>query len=158
MPVDIAMSGGRSDPRNAILHQMFSYLGFGERAGSGLYMISSVWKNKNWIKPEMKDELNPNRTILTLKMKRTEIYPNSYPNHYPNNYPILITKIQAKLLQVIEENPSISVKQISLMIDEIKYDAIRWNIAELKRNGALDRIGTTRKGQWIIKNENIEIK
>lgn len=64
------MTGGISDPRNAILHQMFSYLGFGERAGSGLYMINSVWRNKNWIKPEIKDELNPNRTILSLYMKK----------------------------------------------------------------------------------------
>lgn len=55
VPADIAMAGGRSDPRNGILHQMFSHLGFGERAGSGLFMISSVWKNKNWIKPELKD-------------------------------------------------------------------------------------------------------
>ena len=74
MPVDVAMVGGRSDPRNAILHQMFSHLGFGERAGSGLFMISSVWKNKNWIKPELKDELNPNRTILTLYMKKEKNY------------------------------------------------------------------------------------
>lgn len=64
------MEGGRSDPRNVILHQMFSYLGFGERAGSGLYMIRKTWENKNWIKPELKDELNPNRTILTLYMRK----------------------------------------------------------------------------------------
>ena len=53
---------------------MFSYLGFGEREGSGLYMISIVWKNKNWIKPEIKEELNPNRTILTLHMKKDKSY------------------------------------------------------------------------------------
>ena len=145
VPVDVAMVGGRSDPRNAILHQMFSHLGFGERAGSGLFMISSVWKNKNWIKPELKDELNPNRTILTLKMKRkgnySNHYPNSYPNDYSNNYPIQITKVQAKLVEVIETNPLISAKEISLIINDIKYDAIRWNIAELKRKGILDRIG-----------------
>lgn len=156
------MVGGRSDPRNAILHQMFSHLGFGERAGSGLFMISSVWKNKNWIKPELKDELNPNRTILTLHMKRKEKYPNDYPNsypsHYPNNYPIPITKIQAKLVDVIKANPLVSAKEISIIINEIKYDAIRWNIAELKRKGILDRIGTNRKGQWIINNKNVQIK
>lgn len=78
------MEGRRSDPRNAILHQMFS---FGERAGSGLYMINTVWKNKDWIKPEIKDELNPNRTLLTLYMKKDKIYTNNYPNNYTNSYP-----------------------------------------------------------------------
>ena len=87
IPIDIVMEGGRSDPRNAILHQMFSYLGFGERAGSGLYMISTVWKSKNWIKPQIKEELNPNRTILTLYMKKDKIYTNNYPNNYTNSYP-----------------------------------------------------------------------
>lgn len=38
-----------------------------------------------------------------------------------------------KILEIIQENPTISVKQISEIIDEIKYDAVRWNIAELKK-------------------------
>lgn len=146
IPIDIAMKGGRSDPRNVILHQMFSYLGYGERAGSGLYMISTVWKEKNWIKPEMEDELNPNRTILTLYMRKQEDYPNNYPNNYPNE----LTKIQMKILKIIKSNPTITVKQISECIDEIKYDAVRWNIAELKKKNIIERKGTTRKGIWII--------
>ena len=72
IPIEIAMQGGRSDPRNVILHQMFSYLGYGERAGSGLYMINKVWSEKEWIKPKMKVELNPNRTMLTLYMKKQQ--------------------------------------------------------------------------------------
>lgn len=140
------MKGGRSDPRNAMLHQMFSYLGYGERAGSGLYMISTVWKDKNWIKPDMKEELNPNRTILTLYMKKNMNYPNHYPNHYPNE----LTKIQLKIIEIIKSNPNITVRQISESINEIKYDAIRWNIAELKKKKVIDRKGTTRKGKWIV--------
>ena len=81
-----------------------------------------------------------------------------FHNDYSNNYPIQITKVQAKLVEVIETNPLISAKEISLIINNIKYDAIRWNIAELKRKGILDRIGTNRRGQWIINNKNIQIK
>ena len=155
IPIEIAMQGGRSDARNAILHQMFSYLGYGERAGSGLYKICNAWKNRNWIKPEMKDELNPNRTILTLYMKKDKSnYPNNYPNSYPNNYTNQLSQIQMKILEIIQENPTISVKQISEIIDEIKYDAVRWNIAELKKKQILERKGTTRKGTWAIKNDN----
>ena len=45
--IEDALKGGQSDPRNPILHKMFSYLGYGERAGSGLPMINNVWKEKD---------------------------------------------------------------------------------------------------------------
>ena len=64
-------------------------------------MISTVWKDKNWIKPEMEDELNQNRTILTLYMRKNKSYSNDYPNSYPNNYPNELIKIQVKILEII---------------------------------------------------------
>lgn len=86
----------------------------------------------------MEDELNPNRTILTLYMRKNKNYPNK------------LTKIQVKILEIIKSNPTISVKQISELVNEIKYDAVRWNIAEMKKKKIIERKGTTRKGTWII--------
>ena len=74
-------------------------------------------------------------------------------NNYPNNYSNQLNKVQEKILEIIRENPEISVRQISEIIDEIKYDAIIWNIAELKRKDILERNGTTRKGKWTIKDK-----
>lgn len=156
MPLDIIMDGGRSDPRNAILHQMFSHLGFGEKAGSGLYMISTVWKNKNWIEPEIKEELNPNRTTLTLYMKKDKIYTNNYPNSYPNNYPDKLNEIQLQIIKIIKENPVVTAKEISMIIEKRGLPAIKWNLKQLKNKGILERDGTTRRGKWIVKNEDIE--
>ncbi len=155
MPVDIVMEGGRSDPRNAILHQMFSYLGFGERAGSGLYMISTVWKSKNWIKPEIKDELNPNRTILLLYMKKdssnyTNNYTNNYPKNYTNNYPNQINNTQLKIINLIKANSTITAKQLAENIDNITLAGVKWNLKKMKDNGIIKREGTARKGKWII--------
>ncbi len=79
---------------------------------------------------------------------------NNYPNNYPNNYHNQLSKIQNKILEIIKENPTISVKQISELINEIKYDAVRWNIAELKKKDIIERKGTTRKGIWTIKSNN----
>ncbi len=151
MPVDIVMEGGRSDPRNAILHQMFSYLGFGERAGSGLYMISTVWKSKNWIKPEIKDELNPNRTILLLYMKKdSSNYTNNYPKNYTNNYPNQINNTQLKIINLIQANSTITAKQLAENIDNITLAGVKWNLKKMKDNGIIKREGTARKGKWII--------
>lgn len=156
MPLDIIMDGGRSDPRNAILHQMFSHLGFGERAGSGLYMISTVWRSKNWIEPEIKEELNPNRTTLTLYMKKDKIYTNNYPNSYTNNYPDKLNEIQLQIIKIIKGNPVVTAKEISMIIEKRGLPAIKWNLKQLKNKGILERDGTTRRGKWIVKNEDIE--
>lgn len=144
VPIDIVMEGGRSDPRNAILHQMFSYLGFGERAGSGLYMISTVWKSKNWIKPQIKDELNPNRTILLLYMKKDS---NNYSKNYTNNYP---NNTQLKIIDRIKDNPTITAKELAEKIENISIAGIKWNLKKMKDNGIIAREGTARKGKWII--------
>ncbi len=151
MPVDIVMEGGRSDPRNAILHQMFSYLGFGERAGSGLYMISTVWKSKDWIKPEIKEELNPNRTILLLYMKKdSSNYTNNYPKNYTNNYPNQINNTQLKIINLIKANSTITAKELAENIDNITLAGVKWNLKKMKDNGIIKREGTARKGKWII--------
>lgn len=145
------MEGGRSDPRNAILHQMFSYLGFGERAGSGLYMISTVWKSKDWIKPEIKDELNPNRTILLLYMKKdSSNYTNNYPKNYTNNYPNQVNNTQLKIIELIKINSTITAKELAENIENITIAGIKWNLKKMKDNGIIAREGTARNGKWII--------
>lgn len=70
IPIEDAFKGGESDPRNPILHQMFSYLGYGERAGSGLFNINTIWKEKNWKEPKIEERLNPNRTTLILSTEK----------------------------------------------------------------------------------------
>jgi predicted HTH transcriptional regulator len=68
IPKDEALSGGISDPRNGALFQMFSMIGIGERAGSGLMNIESTWKDEKLLRPTLTENLNPDRTILTLPL------------------------------------------------------------------------------------------
>ncbi len=63
---DQMLKGGISDPRNKALMKMFNMIGIGERAGSGVPDIYSVWASQNWAEPEVNEEYNPDRTILTL--------------------------------------------------------------------------------------------
>ena len=63
-----ASHGGISDPRNGIMLKMFSLIEFGERAGSGLCGISTIW-NKVYHTPIMLEETHNNgvdRTALIL--------------------------------------------------------------------------------------------
>ena len=60
------LKGGISDPRNKALMKMFNMIGIGERAGSGVPDIYSVWENQGWEKPIVEEQYNPDRTILSL--------------------------------------------------------------------------------------------
>lgn len=58
--------GGESDPRNKALMKMFNLIGIGERAGSGVPELFTVWKNQGWEEPVIEERFQPNRTILTM--------------------------------------------------------------------------------------------
>lgn len=57
--------GGESDPRNKALMKMFNLIGIGERAGSGVPELFSVWENEGWVEPIIEETFHPGRTILT---------------------------------------------------------------------------------------------
>ena len=50
--VQEALVGGVSDPRNESLIKMFNLINVGERAGSGLPRIRTVWQKQGWQEPE----------------------------------------------------------------------------------------------------------
>ena len=66
------LRGGISQPRNRLLLNMFNFIGVGERAGSGVPDIYSIWKSEHFDDPIVDEasgrEGNPDRTTLTLPM------------------------------------------------------------------------------------------
>lgn len=65
--IEEAMNGGISDPRNENIFKMFSLIGVGERAGSGLENIRKAWKEQEWTIPDLEESYNPDRVELTLR-------------------------------------------------------------------------------------------
>ena len=45
----------------------------GERAGSGIPNIYSVWKAEGWASPSYEEQINPDRTILSLPLSAIKI-------------------------------------------------------------------------------------
>ena len=68
--IDAAKSGGVSDPRNGTMLKMFNLIDIGERAGSGIPNIFRVWREQGWAAPEITEQLEPERTILTLTFEK----------------------------------------------------------------------------------------
>lgn len=67
--IDAAKSGGVSDPRNSTMLKMFNLINIGERAGSGIPNIMSVWRMQKWSEPTIIQTFEPERTTLTLSIK-----------------------------------------------------------------------------------------
>ncbi len=68
--VEAAKSGGVSDPRNSALIKMFNLVDIGERAGSGIPNIFSVWKKQGWNAPTISESFEPERIILSLDVSK----------------------------------------------------------------------------------------
>ena len=70
--IDAAKSGGISDPRNGAMLKMFNLIDIGERAGSGIPNIFRVWREEGWTAPEITEQLEPERTMLTLLLTKRD--------------------------------------------------------------------------------------
>ena len=79
-----ALSGGVSDPRNATLLKMFSFIRFGERAGSGLNGIVYVWKRVYHTNPEIFVKEEYDRTFLKLPTMGNEPDVEAMAEFYPD--------------------------------------------------------------------------
>ncbi|WNN91435.1 ATP-binding protein [Gloeocapsopsis dulcis] len=68
LPLEEVKQGGISDCRNRNLQKMFQLVGLGEQAGSGIPRIYNNWKQQHWRLPELWEQLEPEQTLLSMKM------------------------------------------------------------------------------------------
>ena len=66
VPIETALSGGVSDPRNATLLKMFNLIDIGERTGSGIPLIRATWRQMRLPDIVACEEYNPERTTVRL--------------------------------------------------------------------------------------------
>ena len=57
---------------------------------------------------------------------------------------------QEKILELIKENPSITQNQMAKALG-LTRDGVSYNIKQLKDNNIIERVGSTKNGNWVIK-------
>ena len=70
--IEDAKSGGISDPRNTTLIKMFNLIDIGERAGSGIPNIYSIWDKQGWEAPIITEDFEPPRITMSLSVLTDE--------------------------------------------------------------------------------------
>ncbi len=62
---------------------------------------------------------------------------------------IKLNSTQAKILELIRDNPDITQPQLEVKVG-IGRTAIQNNIAFLKKNGYIERVGSNKRGYWNV--------
>ena len=67
IPIAAAFEGGHSDCRNRSLQKMFSLIGLGEQAGSGIPRVIENWKSQHYRLPELWESDEPEASLMRLR-------------------------------------------------------------------------------------------
>jgi predicted HTH transcriptional regulator len=159
-----ALEGGVSDPRNTTLMKMFGLIGVGERAGSGVPSIVSVWSDATGVVPTYKQSFAPERvqfvidvngTIADKPLKSDVAIPLSgelsgkTPEKTSEKMP---EKTSEKILYLISDNPRITTRELVDIIGIHERNVAR-NLKILQERGFLRRIGGRKEGYWQVQTQ-----
>lgn len=152
-----AMAGGISDPRNGTIMKMFNLINIGERAGSGIPMICSVWKKQGWEAPSFKESFQPERTTVTLILNQRR-FMDSYPVDRIQE-PALSYHLQGQrdvVLQYLETHSSITTAE-SCDLLQLGTTQARKILREMVKDGILMSLGQNKNRRYVrANNENHE--
>ena len=73
MAKEAAIGGGRSDARNSRIFNIFSLINIGERSGTGLSDIFSIWKEYGYEQPSITETYQPDQTTVTVRVELEEV-------------------------------------------------------------------------------------
>ena len=72
MSKEAAIGGGRSDARNSRIFNIFALINIGERSGTGLSDIYSIWKEYGYEEPTITETYQPDQTTVTVQVELEE--------------------------------------------------------------------------------------
>ena len=139
------LKGGISDPRNKALMKMFNMIGIGERAGSGVPDIYAVWDAQGWIAPEVEEQYNPDRTLLTLSFEARK---DANPEANDANCEANDAKVEKMIIRFLKENPKVTQKELAEKTG-VSRATIQRTMKAMTDEQIISRVGFTR-GYWHV--------
>jgi ATP-dependent DNA helicase RecG len=154
------LRGGKSRPRNKIILNMLNYIGVGERAGSGVPNIYSIWEQEGYVEPTV-DELSGREgtiiTVVTLPFVKKDQSRNQFFSEKGTEKGTdqgtkkneEISKRLEAVFDLIRQEPTISQKSIAEKLG-ISLKQAKNATELLKQKHRIHREGSARSGKWII--------
>lgn len=167
--VEAAISGGISDPRNAVLIKMFNLINIGERAGSGIPNIFRIWNKEGWPAPVIRESFDPERITVSLfigidseKSKnpldnaednpdKTGESPNKQAKVTINKIPGKSAVQKAAIVEYLTENPKGKSTQIAKLLG-VSADRARQLLLQMVEDGLVETEGANRNRTYKLKD------
>lgn len=147
--IDAAKSGGISDPRNGALLKMFNLIDIGERAGSGIPSIFSVWNQQGWNEPVIAERFEPDRITLSLQIRKN----SDKKVAIKSNDKVRRKKSDQQKQAVVEyltDQVSAKCSEISAILG-VKDARARRLLAEMIREGTVSSEGANKSRRYRLK-------
>lgn len=131
------------DDKTIIVVEIFAYMKIIEKWGTGIPRILRECKEYGLKKPELIDfdgDFRVNMYRREEKSKTTQTTTQTT---------IKLTKNDYEILQVIQNNPALSQKEIAMELGWT-VDRVKYYLNKMKKQEAIRRIGSSHKGYWEL--------
>jgi len=154
--IEQAISGYEHDCRNEKLHQMFHFIGLGERAGSGIPNIFTWWNEQHWRRPYLYEKLKPyDQTLLELRM--IDLLPQNVINKLKilmgEKFNLLDNTERLILATALTEN-TVTHARLKEISQEHHYD-LSQKLSQLVKDGLLNSNGYGQGTVYFLANESV---
>ena len=138
VPIDQAVRGGRSDPRNPTVMKMLMLTGMVERAGSGMSVIMGACRELGAGTPKFTEETDPDTVTCTMPIS-----------------PSSSGCVTERVLSMIVRDSKASINSMSDALGVPRSEVVG-AVNALKADGVLRREGGTR-GSWRIERGEMSL-
>lgn len=138
------LRGGISDPRNIAIMKMLNLISIGERAGSGVPDIYSVWADKGWTTPVVEEQYGPDRSILTLAFRKKQAEKTNQITRTAKT-----AENMNRIFAYILQNGSAGSSEIAAYL-EFSAARVRVLLAELTAEGRIIPQGNGRSRRYCV--------
>ena len=125
---------------------MFNLIGIGERAGSGVPDIYSVWEQQGWKQPEVIEEYGPDRTILKLLFVKKAAIKNGDKKKVTKKTEMQLERI----LEYMTPDQEYKTSELAEVIG-VKESRARALVNELVKSGRINAEGKNKGRRYRLK-------
>jgi len=136
LSMDQIIRGAETIPRNPIIARLFRLVGWAEIAGTGMLQMIENWQKAGFGKPVIRN--NEPRYWFTIEFSTVEEDTSKSS-----------VKSSVKIIELLKVDPEISASTIAAKLN-ISKRAVEKQLAKLKINGKIRRIGPAKGGYWEI--------
>ena len=152
----ITLENMEPNPKNPIIASFFRNIGYADQLGSGVRNLFKYSKFYSGEEPEfVEDDIF--RIIVPLNdgylddgsQNTTQLIQNTTQSAQSTTQSIAV-KVIADILTLLKQEPDLSQKQIAERL-ALNVNTVKYYIRKLQEKGKIERVGSPRKGKWIVR-------